>query len=953
MSTTTMFDAIFKVDYSQVDKASEAVKNLGTANKGTSDAAEHMSTIFGSMGGVVGEASSHLQHFTSTAKEVISALEGLAAVNVANIAGLEGFASTLLYTAGVVTGFVAILGTIGVMMAESWGAKIEEASHLGTTFGLTASQAFLMSDAAKDAGSSLEKLEMSYAKVAKSAYMANDETKGMGAAFHTMGVETKDASGELRSAKDLTDELITKWEEGTKTTADFAAMQTVLGKKFLEVVMVRELVIAAEQIATEQQKLGIGITNEAQKAMHEQTLANIEMKGVMSDVGSYLVEAVIPAWTNLVQWFNKSYEAGGLVYGMFNILVTATQAVMVVFKELGTILVGFDFVFTAIGKAIGATAASLMMLAKGDVSGAGNVWSLYLEDVKKNADSSATSMHKFWEETTGHTVAKPTAGIGDEAGGDPKPKKINNRTIAMESAPALPTDPYLAYSNALIKAQESLDHVSESTKVQTQLDVIDAAQLLKHNEILQKNSEIAKFNSDNQAKINAGTANAKKPLLELDDALVQNEKTKIRQQAVDADTTKNLTLQTTQYTEIDKMVTQYTQSVAKRVEVATKSKESIAGEIEVEKLLIQADKDVLAIMLTKYPPGEQQIDQMNRANAVRAKVVVAIEQVNAATKQDNSAAELRLQTTQYAQLDDMVKKYSDSINFKIKTQYLSSEAIADGNEKLKIQEQLDKDVLQIMKDKGVTDQNDILVRQQILDLQAKAATATDLVTAATKRGTDAQKDFVGNGIASFVQGLGTMEQGLTKIVSGSLTSFSDTLYTLVTTGKNGFKDMVATMIEQIAKLIFQMYVVIPIINQMKASMSSMGGLGSLFGGLFGGGAAAGTVNATGWSAEAFGMFADGGDPPVNKISVVGEHGPELFIPRGAGSIIPNNQLGTATNATTISNNFQINVTGATDPAATAQQVATQVKQLQQLADSRIASQLRPGGMLNRHSTQAF
>ncbi|HEY4546099.1 MAG TPA: hypothetical protein VIG90_06700, partial [Pedomonas sp.] len=39
-----------------------------------------------------------------------------------------------------------------------------------------------------------------------------------------------------------------------------------------------------------------------------------------------------------------------------------------------------------------------------------------------------------------------------------------------------------------------------------------------------------------------------------------------------------------------------------------------------------------------------------------------------------------------------------------------------------------------------------------------------------------------------------------------------------------------------------------------------------------------------------GFFADGGNPPVGKVSVVGERGPELFVPRSAGTIIPNGAL---------------------------------------------------------------
>lgn len=38
-------------------------------------------------------------------------------------------------------------------------------------------------------------------------------------------------------------------------------------------------------------------------------------------------------------------------------------------------------------------------------------------------------------------------------------------------------------------------------------------------------------------------------------------------------------------------------------------------------------------------------------------------------------------------------------------------------------------------------------------------------------------------------------------------------------------------------------------------------------------------------------FAGGGRPPVGRVSVVGERGPELFVPDAAGTIIPNHALG--------------------------------------------------------------
>jgi len=40
-----------------------------------------------------------------------------------------------------------------------------------------------------------------------------------------------------------------------------------------------------------------------------------------------------------------------------------------------------------------------------------------------------------------------------------------------------------------------------------------------------------------------------------------------------------------------------------------------------------------------------------------------------------------------------------------------------------------------------------------------------------------------------------------------------------------------------------------------------------------------------------GFFANGGSPPVGRASIVGERGPELFVPSTAGTIIPNHKLG--------------------------------------------------------------
>lgn len=71
--------------------------------------------------------------------------------------------------------------------------------------------------------------------------------------------------------------------------------------------------------------------------------------------------------------------------------------------------------------------------------------------------------------------------------------------------------------------------------------------------------------------------------------------------------------------------------------------------------------------------------------------------------------------------------------------------------------------------------------------------------------------------------------------------------------------------------------------------------GGLLGGLLGaaigafvpGGGLVKAMSLFGMGSAIGGAFADGGDPPVGKVSIIGERGPELFVPRTAGTIIPN------------------------------------------------------------------
>ncbi len=88
-------------------------------------------------------------------------------------------------------------------------------------------------------------------------------------------------------------------------------------------------------------------------------------------------------------------------------------------------------------------------------------------------------------------------------------------------------------------------------------------------------------------------------------------------------------------------------------------------------------------------------------------------------------------------------------------------------------------------------------------------------------------------------------------------------------------------------------------------------------------------------------FANGGRPPVGRASIVGEKGPELFVPSTAGTIIPNDRIGGG-----VTNNIVVNVDASGSNVEGNEQ---QSRELGLVLSTAIQAQLiqekRPGGLL--------
>jgi tape measure domain-containing protein len=143
-------------------------------------------------------------------------------------------------------------------------------------------------------------------------------------------------------------------------------------------------------------------------------------------------------------------------------------------------------------------------------------------------------------------------------------------------------------------------------------------------------------------------------------------------------------------------------------------------------------------------------------------------------------------------------------------------------------------------------------------------------------------------------------------------------------GTKSLKDSLLGVIRQMARLILQQQ----LLNALKGF--------NIFGG--GGGVGFTSPNVLTSGLDFSGAFANGGRPAVGKAALVGERGPELFVPDRAGTIIPNNALG--------GSNIVVNVDASgSSVEGDAQQSKALGQALGAAVKAELIKQKMPGGLL--------
>jgi phage-related minor tail protein len=210
-------------------------------------------------------------------------------------------------------------------------------------------------------------------------------------------------------------------------------------------------------------------------------------------------------------------------------------------------------------------------------------------------------------------------------------------------------------------------------------------------------------------------------------------------------------------------------------------------------------------------------------------------------------------------------------------------------------------VQQIQDSDKIDAQTKITMIERENEQAQKAIVLAERRNAATKK---MREGTYGEGFAKsmkeFIRDMPTAMEDGQRAFESVVSNMDNALRNFVRTGKLSFNDLAQSIIQDLIYINLRAQAM----QFTKAMFGGGGGFGSMFGGIFGGlfGGGGGAASGAEDLIAAFG-FADGGSPPVGRASIVGERGPELFVPRTAGTIIPNNQLGGMGGTTNVTNNY--------------------------------------------------
>jgi len=287
---------------------------------------------------------------------------------------------------------------------------------------------------------------------------------------------------------------------------------------------------------------------------------------------------------------------------------------------------------------------------------------------------------------------------------------------------------------------------------------------------------------------------------------------------------------------------------------------------------------------------------------IRDSYLSVIDQVTKLTDGEDA-----LKVAQFARLgatDEQIKAYETYLALIRNITEADKEKLENDLKQQKYDEQITKDakdqadaVRKIFEDTRTPLENYISQIQNLQTILGKGLIDPDTFSRSVGLASEELKKFTEKGKSDF--------ELLMDAINGFGNEFTSTLTEAFMTGKLNFKDMVNSIQRDILRMLIKKNISDPAVSF----------LGEFF--------------------KGFGGRAMGGPVSSNTPYMVGERGPELFVPNGAGSIVPNNKLGGG-GVTVVQN---INIDSRTDRSS----IMAAMNQAKEQAKAEIYRSMKSGG----------
>lgn len=742
------------------------------------------------------------------------------------------------------------VGVVGATTALAYLVKstIDSNDHLNDLSkktGIAADTLGGIGFAAGQAGGDLESAAAAAGKLNKSLAEAAGGNAEAAAAFKALGISVKDANGNVKSADVALVEIADKFASFDDGPEKAALALRIFGKSGADIIPLLDDGGKALLDNIEYFKRYSGVSVESAKKADEFNDTIGKIKLLSGAFGQALTGELLDPLQNVADLFLKNKEQGDGFAGTAGRLADVFKGVVVGVAFLGT-------TFAVTGEQIGAFAAKIGALVRGDFDQVG--------EIGKEASASLAKSRKDFEDfydaiyNGRKKVESAPFHAADNYGEGFKPKLLDEKA-AKEAATALKKrlDAQLKliedfgkaqgeayqFANSYLAAAYNDAELSQKDFFQQQQNVRDAALRAELDSIDKEIAAQRAFIADPKSKGEFRVAAEEKIAL----------------------------------------------AVQKRAEVVTKASQTdiLANQQNAQAVLQLKDAyDDLRAQILQATGDDAGAAAIKNAQAVkRARDLIA--QAGGDPGLADQQAKILDNQTRAAQIQKDYNKLLDDTARKEQEIYL--DAAAGGKGEL--------ETLAAIRDAR---------KEAIAVLQQQAAAAADL---AAISGTDEDKKRAAD-LAVAVKKAASEIDPIAKQINGSLTdALSSPLsefFKGTKSASDAFKDFTANVLSDIAELAAK-----DLATSLFGGNSGQGGIGAAISSLFGGGGGGASSGGSGdWAsslASAFGgFFAGGGDPPMGKVSIVGEKGPEAFVPHTRGTVLPNSLLKGGTTNQRVQNN---------------------------------------------------